>query len=123
MKIKFPKKVLKPIEGFLKKEEKKLKARKEDLSVEDPFKDTNRVNDNAAVDTDAAEQVGHERISALKNEIDKALINIRKTLTKIKIGKYGMCEMCDELIDTDRLAANPTAALCIKCEKKKRKKP
>lgn len=123
MKIRFPKKVLKPIENFLKREEKKLEQRKKGLSTEDPFENPERVNDNAATDTDAAEQVGHERISALKGEIDKGLINVRKTLTKIKIGKYGSCEKCGNLINTDRLAANPTAAFCIKCQKKKLKKP
>lgn len=122
MKIRFPRAVLKPIELFLRKEEKKLKERKKGLAGEDPFKDTNRVNDNAASDAEAAEQVGHERISALKSEIDKALINIRKTLSKIKIGKYGICEGCGQMIDTDRLAVNPTAELCIKCEKKKKKR-
>lgn len=122
MKIRFPRVVLKPIELFLRKEEKKLKERKKGLAGEDPFKDTNRVNDNAASDAEAAEQVGHERISALKSEIDKGLINIRKTLSKIKIGKYGICEGCGQMIDTDRLAVNPTAELCIKCEKKKKKR-
>lgn len=123
MRIKFPKQVLKPLEGFLKREEKKLEERKKDLTGADPFTDPNRVNDNAATDTEAAEQVGHERISALKREIDKGLINVRKTLTKIKIGKYGICEGCRQLIDTDRLAVNPTAELCIKCAKEKQKKP
>jgi DnaK suppressor protein len=74
--------------------------------------------DNAATDTDAAEEYGHERISAMKKEIDKTLIRIRKTLTKIKLGKYGICEKCRQLIDTDRLAVNPTAMLCINCQKK-----
>lgn len=122
MSIKFPRKVLKPIENFLKKEEKKLKSRKKDLVKEDPFEDFSRIDDNAAVDADAAEQAGHERVSVLKMEIEKALINIRKTLSRIKIGKYGICEKCGKMIDTDRLSINPTAILCIECEKRKAKK-
>jgi len=117
--IKFPLKVLLPLKNRLKNEEKKLKKRKKDLGAEDPFADTDRVNDNAAVDAEAAEEVGHDRITALKLEIDKTLIRIRKTLTRIKVGKYGMCEKCKKLINTDRLAIDATAIHCIKCANKK----
>jgi RNA polymerase-binding transcription factor DksA len=116
--IKLPFNVLKPLNSFLKNEEVKLKKRRKDLDAEDPFLDSDRVNDNAAVDTDAKEEEGHERVAALRLEIDKTLISIRKTLTKIKVGKYGLCENCGQLIDTDRLAVNPTATYCINCAKK-----
>ena len=119
MKIKFPRKILKPIENFLRQKENKLKKQKEDLKKEDPYTDTSRVNDNAASDAEAAEESGHERITALRKEIDKALIEIRKTLTRIRLGKYGTCEKCGRMINTDRLAIKPTATLCIECEKKK----
>jgi len=118
-KIIFPLKVLKPIRDYLTKKELKLVRRKKALTKEDPYENTDRVNDNAAVDTDAAEESGHERITALKKEIDKTLIRIRRTLTKIKIGKYGLCESCNQLIDTDRLAVNLTSSECMKCVKKK----
>lgn len=118
--MKFPSKVLKPIKEYLEKKKKSLEKRKKDLEEEDPFNDPSRVNDNASSDTDAAEEAGHERVSALKREIDKSLIRIRKTLTRIKVGKYGSCQKCKKLIDTDRLAVDPTADLCISCVKKKK---
>lgn len=120
MKIKFPRKILKPIENFLHQKEDRLKKQKAELKKEDPYTDTSRVNDNAASDAEAAEESGHERITALRKEIDKALIEIRKTLTRIRLGKYGTCEKCGQMIDTDRLAIKPTATACIKCEKKKK---
>jgi len=120
MKIKFPRKILKPIENFLRQKEGRLKKQKAELKKEDPYTDTSRVNDNAASDAEAAEESGHERITALRKEIDKALIEIRKTLTRIRLGKYGTCEKCGQMIDTDRLAIKPTATACIKCEKKKK---
>ena len=120
MKIKFPLRVLEPIQNHLKNQEKKLRSRKKELEKEDPFNNTDRLMDNAASDTDAAEGVGHERVSALKREIDKSLIRIRKTLTRIKLGRYGLCSKCGKMIDTDRLAINPTADLCVKCAKKKK---
>jgi RNA polymerase-binding transcription factor DksA len=122
LRIKFPLKVLKPVKKHLKDKEKKLKRRKKALEAEDPFANPDRVNDNAAVDTDAAEEAGHDRVTALKQEVDKTLIRVRKTLTKIKLGKYGLCESCKKLIDTDRLAIDPTATDCIKCVKKTKKR-
>lgn len=113
--IKFPIRILKPVADHLKEEQKKLTKRKASLEKEDPFNDVDRVNDNAAVDTEAAEESGHDRISALKLEVDKALVRIKKTLTRIKIGRFGLCEKCGKLIDTDRLAIDPTAGHCIKC--------
>ena len=120
-KISFPASVLKPIKQFLHLEAKKLEERKRVLEKEDPFADTRRLTDNAAPDSDAAEQFGHARVEAMKKEIDRRLIDIRKALTKIKIGKYGICEKCGKMIDTDRLMMKPEATLCIECEKKREK--
>ncbi len=120
--MKFPLKVLQPIKNYLEKKQKQLEKRKEDLDKEDPYNDAARLNDNAAIDTDAAEEVGHERVSALQKEIDKTLIRIRKALTRIKLGNYGNCVMCHRMIDTDRLAIDPTADLCVDCAKKAKAK-
>ncbi len=116
--MKIPREVLKPVEEHLKSQEKKLIKRKRSLEKEDPYRDTDRLIDNAAIDADAAEEVGHERVFALKAEIDKTLIRIRKTLTRIKVGKYGLCLNCRKMIDTDRLAIDPTVRYCINCQKK-----
>jgi len=115
--IQFPAKLLTPLREYLQHEQMKLMKSKSELKREDPFNDSLRVDDNADVGKEAAEQFGHQRSEALRSEVDKILINIRKTLTKIKIGKYGLCEKCGKLIDTDRLAINPTAELCMNCQK------
>lgn len=75
--------------------------------------------DRASDDTEAQSKAGHERVTALQRQLSTALIETRKALTKIKIGKYGICENCGKMIDTDRLAAMPTATLCVSCEKKR----
>ena len=119
--IKFPAKVLAPVRKFLSKEEKRLEKRKKEINKEDPFEDVRRVSDNAAIDNEAAEQAGHERAQALKKEVDRKLIQIRKAMSMIKIGKYGNCEKCDRMIDTDRLMIMPETTVCIDCEKKREK--
>lgn len=119
--FKFPINLLKPIESFLKQEKANTEKEMVQLSTEDPFNDTDRLMDNASIDTEVKEQVGHERIEAIKLELSRNLVRIRKALTKIKIGKYGTCEKCGKIIDTDRLAVMPTAEFCLECEKKKEK--
>lgn len=116
--IQFPAKLLAPLREYLQHEQMKLMKSRSELKREDPFSDSLRVDDNADIGKEAAEQFGHQRSEALRLEVDKILINIRKTLTKIKIGKYGSCEKCSKLIDTDRLAINPTAELCMDCQRK-----
>ncbi len=118
-KVNFPQNLIKPIEKFLHKKEEKLKENKKKLDKEDPFKNPNRILDNAAIDTDAAEQFGHVNVDGLRKEVDKTLIQIRKALTRIKIGKYGTCEVCGEMIDTDRLVVFPAATKCVSCENKR----
>lgn len=119
--IQFPARVLGPIKDFLAKEQRRLLRRKADLVKQDPFEDVRRVSDNAAADMDAVEQVGHERVEAMKKEVERKLIQIKKALTSIRIGKYGICEKCGRMIDTDRLMVMPEATVCVACEKKKEK--
>ena len=118
-KVKFPKNLINPIGRFLRREEEKLKEHKKKLDKEEPFKDPERVLDNAAIDTDASEQFGHVNVEGVRREIDKTLIQIRKALTRIKIGKYGICETCGNMIDTDRLMVFPAATKCVSCENKR----
>ena len=120
--VKFPQNIIDPIKKFLHMEEQKLTNQKARLEKEDPFSDTKRVLDNASDDDEAAEQFGHANTEGLKREVDRKLIQIRKALTRIKIGKYGTCEKCGNMIDTDRLMIVPEATVCVKCEKQKEKR-
>ena len=117
----FPKRLLVPVGKFLQSRLKSLEKRKKDIESEDPFQDDSRVSDNASPDTDAAEQFGHARTSALKGQLDRKIIQTRKALTRVRLGKYGTCEECGKMINTDRLMAYPEATLCVSCETKKEK--
>jgi len=119
--VTFPAKVLEPVGRFLRREERRLLRRKKEISQADPFEDVRRLSDNAAPDADAEEQFGHERAKAMREQVERKLIQVRKALTRIKVGQYGICEKCNKMIDTDRLMIMPEATICIKCEKKKSK--
>jgi len=116
----FPSKILKPVSDFLSQEMTRLERKKRFIAKEDPFLDTRRISDNASSDTDVVEQIGHDRVKALEGQVNRKLIQIKKALTRIKIGKYGICEECGKMIDTDRLMVLPETTVCVNCEKKKR---
>src|SRR3989304_10530886 len=117
----FPINVLQPLLNYLRGEEKRLMKVKVSLKKEDPFKGRKREADNS-VDADVAEQVDHDRVQAIRHEIKRSLINIRKTFTRVKIGRYGTCERWGQMVDTDRLAGKPTAEYCMACEQAVEKK-
>lgn len=119
--LQYPAELLSPIGKFLVSQVKNLEHRDKELTQEDPFSDTERIINNASPDSDAAEQFGHARSEAIKQEIHRKLIQTRKALSRIKIGKYGICESCNQMIDTDRLVIYPEATLCVSCERKKEK--
>lgn len=119
--VAFPKDVLSQIKSYLEKKNRDTEQKLKDLKREDPFEDKTRLLDRASDDTEAQSKAGHERVAALQHQMSMALVQTRKALTKIKIGKYGICENCGKMIDTDRLAAMPTATLCVSCERKREK--
>ncbi len=94
-----------------------LKKRLAVLQSEDPFADPERTTDNAAVDAEAAEQFGHERVVAMKAEIDDSLRRISRALEKINDGTFGICEGCGKEILEKRLRIDPAVRLCVECEK------
>lgn len=120
--MKFPSHIL----NNIKKNLLGVRSRVENILVslrsQDPYSDPDRVNDNAASDTEAKEESSHERVEALEKELRKSLEEINKALERIKKRTYGKCLSCRKLIDTDRLAVKPTALYCLECEKKIEKK-
>lgn len=118
--LQIPTKLLSPIGDFLRDQLRRLERRKAELRDEDPFVN-GRSENLASPDTAAAEQFGHARVEALRRELDRRIVQTRKALTMVKIGKYGICENCGKMIDTDRLVIYPEATFCVKCEAKREK--
>ena len=91
--------------------------RRSSLERDDPFV-SGRSDNFASPDTTAAEQFGHARSEAMRRELERKTIQIRKALSRIRIGVYGICESCGKMIDTDRLVVFPETTVCIDCERK-----
>ncbi|PIP15236.1 hypothetical protein COW98_04495 [Candidatus Roizmanbacteria bacterium CG22_combo_CG10-13_8_21_14_all_35_9] len=107
-------------EKLLKEREKNLKQIRE-LKEQDPFSDPDHASDNAAVDTDVREQVGHDTVEAQIKDLEKRVKETETALRKIYKNQYGKCEKCGKAIPQARLKLLPEAAYCIDCEKKLRK--
>jgi DnaK suppressor protein len=109
-----PSNLLLPIKNFLESEIVRWKRAEKDMKKNDPFADPNRTIQNSS-EEDVDEQVGHFETEVKVSFVKKQIVQLRKALTMIKIGKYGICEKCGAMIDTDRLAVKPEVTVCIKC--------
>lgn len=113
-----PRRLLAPIGDFFSAQLSRLETRKKLLDTDDPFI-VGRSENLASPDTTAAEQFGHARAEAIRQELDKKIIQVRKALSRVKIGSYGTCENCGKMIDTDRLMVYPESTFCVDCERKR----
>jgi len=61
-------------------------------------------------DNDAADRFeDFEERSAMTTTLQTRLSDVNRALAKIENGTYGICEVCGEPIEEDRLEANPAA--------------
>ena len=105
----------------MEQERLKILAQIEELKLEDPFSDPDHASDNAAIDTDVREQVGHDTVEAQIKDLQRKIVDIDITLKKFSKKKYGVCERCGMTILQARLDLIPEARFCVECEKKIRK--
>ena len=117
---KLPKKFISSQKIKLEAELKKILLQVEELKKDDPFADPDHASDNAAVDTDVREQVGHDTIEAQVKDLERRAIDIKHSLISINKGKYGVCAKCGKPIAQPRLRLVPEARYDVDCEKKLR---
>ena len=56
-----------------------------------------------------------EHVAALRDRARDHLAEIDVALRKLDDGGYGICERCGQPIAPGRLAARPTATMCVAC--------
>jgi DnaK suppressor protein len=81
---------------------------KTDWEAVEPKMDTDTTEDGDMAST--IEQ--YESNSAVLNNLEIRLAEVKAALLKIENGIYGMCEVSGEPIEEDRLEANPAAKTC-----------
>jgi DnaK suppressor protein len=100
------------IRNLLKRKEKELNAEQKLLLEEDPYLSHGRTEDNEYLDD------VHEDISKIEHDLRLSVtkdlkVRVRKALAMIKIGSYGICEVCKKPISKERLQAYPEATTCV----------
>lgn len=105
---------------------KRLESEKEQLakeidqySQEDPYLDKYRSSET--FDDSITEIEGHDRVTATKTELQRALNETIAALDRIEKGTYGICQNCGQTISQERLEAIPGAAFCTSCQDSKKR--
>lgn len=59
--------------------------------------------------------IAYERsqLGALTEQVRQRFAEVDAALARVAAGAYGVCEICGEAIDPDRLDARPTARTCM----------
>jgi RNA polymerase-binding protein DksA len=55
------------------------------------------------------------QVAALLSDAQRELSDIDRALERLQDGTYGVCAHCGKPIAPERLAARPSAAMCIDC--------
>lgn len=101
---------------------KRLEASQQKLIEEDPYLQEGRSEGNAeSIDEAVLEDASKELNDAKKASLAPVISQVRKALARMKLGKYGICEICGEPIEEGRLEIYPEATTCSTCFNKKKK--
>ena len=67
---------------------------------------------------DMAFDTGREEVSSQLAELDaRELLQVERSLQRLKQGTYGLCEACQKKIPVARLNALPFTTTCIQCQR------
>ncbi len=119
VKANIPTNILAKIKNTLLSKEKRISAEQALLIKEDPYLNEGRVNDNADVQDDTYEDIEHANVTLRINSLANAKLQVKKALSRMNLGTYGICETCGTPIEAKRLEAYPEATTCLKCAEAK----
>jgi DnaK suppressor protein len=75
------------------------------------------VREKAADALDEVQQMGERELAIRYLDLDSSMLQmIRRALSRIEDGLYGVCLRCEDDVSPKRLAAVPWADFCIKCQ-------
>jgi DnaK suppressor protein len=67
---------------------------------------------------EATESFELEKRLAMTQQVRANLTDIEHALSKFKKGTYGLCDVCGQPIDPERLEARPQSSRCLNCKAK-----
>jgi DnaK suppressor protein len=72
------------------------------------------------VDSNVAER---EKILALIQTLERKVESIEHAMNTARKGTYGICEICGQPIDPERLELLPHTTLCVRCKQAQERAP
>jgi len=107
------------LKSKLLKKDKEIRESQQLLVKEDPYLQPDRAMGNSeemdeAILEDVQKNITDNEMGLMR----KIRIQVKRALAAIKVGKYGVCEVCGKPIDKARLQAYPEATTCIDCANK-----
>ena len=110
------------LKEILEKEKAALKKELESFATEDKnikgnwdAKYPSKERGDKKEEADEAQE--YENLLSLEQSLELKLRDVDLALEKLLHGTYGKCERCAKFIEEERLMANPSAKLCIECNK------
>lgn len=108
---------LNKIKSFLLRQQKQVDEQIKSIEQDDPLLLQTAV-ESSEPGTDSWQADVHSKVTAIKNDLMAFSKQIATSLSQINKGTYGKCSKCGKKIEGQRLAAMPTATLCMSCSKK-----
>lgn len=91
-----------------------------DLQAEqsDQQEELRQLNCTEVLDRSEAAAVTGLNLTSLSHikQLEEEIRECQNALQRIESGHYGCCEQCGEVIELNRLMANPAAVLCVGCQ-------
>lgn len=102
------------VSNQLHSKEKQLQRQEELIKNEDPYLQAGRSEDNSEEMDEAILEDSRKEISDVRMGVVKSMrLQVKRALAFLKIGKYGVCEICGNPIDPARLKVYPEATTCV----------
>jgi DnaK suppressor protein len=109
-----PKSFIEFVKSQLRSKEAELTRQEQLLKSEDPYLDAGRAFDNSdEMDEAILEDNRKELTDARLGLVRAAKLQVKRALAFLKLGKYGICEICGKPIDPARLKVYPEATTCV----------
>jgi DnaK suppressor protein len=95
-----------------------LRAELEQTMAEIAEAQRDRLTDSAGDDQadTGTKTFEREQEISLANSIRERITQVERALDRLDDGRYGWCERCGNPIPVERLAAFPSATLCVTCK-------
>ena len=105
----------------LESERKHLNEEIEQLKAAERIEERREGSPFGKREEEATEAYELEKRLAFEKRLRGQLAEVERALKKFEEGTYGLCDVCGQPIDEDRLEALPQATLCMSCKAKQAK--